>query len=98
MRQAPEPASGVGDAPEPIEAAGVWGREVDRALAWMTDTITTALAEHERGDIDVLELQRRCVAAGAVRVGDLVLLWDWVNGKVFAYDGFQLVDVTEIPA
>ncbi len=35
--------------------------------------------------------------AGVVRTGDILLLWDWVNGKVFAYDGFQMVELTDLP-
>jgi len=64
----------------------------------MSETIGAAVKEHEAGKIDVATLQKRCLEAGVVRTGDMLVMWDWVNGKVFSYDGFQMVELTEMQA
>jgi hypothetical protein len=89
----PPPAGDEADASD--EAQVEWALQVEAAIASVAETIGAAIEEHESGTIDLAELQRRCLDAGAVRVGDTLLLWDWVAGKVFAYDGFHVVEVTE---
>jgi hypothetical protein len=78
----------------PTEALEALGQEIDRAVTEMARTIEAAIAEHEAGTIDLATLQQRCLEAGVVRLGDFVLLWDWVHGQVYVYDGFG---VTVLP-
>jgi hypothetical protein len=78
----------------PTEALEEWGQEIDRAVAGMARTIEAAITEHEAGAIDLTTLQQRCLEAGVVRLGEFVLLWDWVHGQVCVYDGFG---VTVLP-
>ena len=97
----PPPPPPPADEPESLEpqvreALETWELDLDRAMAQMTETIRAAVEEHEAGKIDLPTLQKRCLEAGVVRSGDLLLLWDWVNGKVFSYDGFQMVELTEL--
>jgi hypothetical protein len=63
----------------------------------MTQAVEAAVADHAAGKIDLPTLQKRCLEAGGTRVGDMLLLWDWVNGKVFSYDGFEVVELTRLP-
>ena len=88
-------APGVPDATQDAELAA-WEAEVDAALARMTETISKAIEEHDAGRLDLAGFQKQCLAAGTARVGDALVLWDWVNGRVFVYDGFQMVDLTGI--
>ena len=83
--------------PQTREALEAWDQELDGAMTQMAETIGVAVEEHEAGKIDLPTLQKRCLEAGVVRTGDMLLLWDWVNGKVFSYDGFQMVELTELP-
>lgn len=97
--QAPPPP-GEPEPPDPRvrEALEAWEKELDRVIAQMSETIGAAVKEHEAGKIDVATLQKRCLEAGVVRTGDMLVMWDWVNGKVFSYDGFQMVELTEMQA
>jgi hypothetical protein len=83
----------------PLDPAAVaaWEQELDRTLATMAETIGAAVQDHEAGKTGLTELQQLCLSAGVVRTGDMLLLWDWVNGKVFAYDGFQMTELTRLP-
>lgn len=78
-------------------AVAAWEQELDQALAQMAETIGAAVQEHEAGRLGLADLQQLCLSAGVVRTGDILLLWDWVNGKVFAYDGFQMTELTGLP-
>jgi len=97
--QAPPPP-GEPEPPDPQvrEALEAWEKELDQVIAQMSETIGAAVEEHEAGKIDVATLQKRCLEAGVVRTGDMLVMWDWVNGKVFSYDGFQMVELTEMQA
>jgi hypothetical protein len=94
----PPPPLGAGPTPGEPGDPGLadWEREVERVLEGMTGALGEAIAAHDAGTIDLAEFQRRCLDAGASRVGDTLVLWDWVDGKVFAYDGFQMVELTEL--
>lgn len=90
----PPPPPPPSDSHLPAAALEAWGQEIDRAVAGMARTIEAAVAEHEAGSLDLAGLQQRCLEAGVVRLGEFVLLWDWVHGRVFVYDGFG---VTVLP-
>ena len=97
MPPPPPPPLGAGAPGGTVDAElEAWELEIDRALASMTATITAAIEDHDAGRIDMVEFQRRCLEVGAARVGDNLILWDWVNGRVYAYDGFQVIDLTGI--
>jgi hypothetical protein len=61
----------------------------------MVEGVEQAVAAYQAGDLTLSELQQRCLASGAMRSGDVLLIWDWVNGTLYGYDGFQ---VTELPS
>jgi hypothetical protein len=91
----PPPIAAEAPADGADEASAAWIRKVEAAVDGMAATVGAAIADHEAGRIDLAQLRRRCLDAGAVRVDDTLLLWDWVAGRVFAYDGFRVVEVTE---
>ncbi|MCP4247294.1 MAG: hypothetical protein GY778_09630 [bacterium] len=93
----PPPPSVEGTQALDPAAVAAWEQELDRTLAQMAETIGAAIAEHEAGRLGLNDFQQLCLSAGVVRTGDILLLWDWVNGKVFAYDGFQMVELTDLP-
>ena len=93
----PPPSAEGAQALDPV-AVAAWEQELDRTLAQMAESIAAAIQEHEAGRLGLNDLQQRCLYAGVVRVGDILVLWDWVNGKVFAYDGFQMSELTELPS
>ena len=82
--------------PEVDPELEAWEREIEQALDSMATAVRAAIDEHDAGTIDLAEFQQRCLSAGTARVGDNLIIWDWVNGKVFAYDGFQLIELTDI--
>ncbi len=87
-------AGGLPPPPPPLATPEAALPDLAGDLDRMMSGVEAAVGEYRSGAITLQDLQHRCLEAGVVRSGGALLIWDWVNGKVFGYDGFQ---VTEIP-
>lgn len=77
-----QPGPPPGDRPEP----DVLTAEMARMVAG----VEAAMAAYQAGQIDEVQLQQQCLAAGTARVGNGMLIWDWTTGTLYGYDGFRL--------